>query len=142
MIIILVTMKKIGYNKSDWKSALPNLFNILSKKDIEKIDSKLLELQERKKKEIKNNTVAKNSQKQVASITNNVSNQNTLNSEIKTLSSFRSYVENSASIKNKQQIIKLIEDIENAKDNNDTNFLRKFLELLELLPDILPIPPF
>ena len=75
-------------------------------------------------------------------------NNNSLNSQnfsivdIKTLSDLRSYIENNSNIDNKQEITNLIKELEEAKDyNNKKDYIDKFLKLLELLGNILPIPP-
>ena len=72
---------------------------------------------------------------------NNLSNQNFSIVNIKTLSDFRSYIENNTNIDNKQAIINLIKELEEAKDNNKKDYIDKFLKLLELLGNVLPIPP-
>ena len=73
---------------------------------------------------------------------NNLSNQNFLTVDIKTLSDLRSYIENNSNIDNKQDITNLIKEFEEAKDNNnEKDYIDKFLKLLELLGNVLPIPP-
>lgn len=73
---------------------------------------------------------------------NNLSSQNFSIVDIKTLSDLRSYIENNSNIDNKQEITNLIKEIEEAKDNNnEKDYIDKFLKLLELLGNILPIPP-
>ena len=73
---------------------------------------------------------------------NNLSSQNFSIVDIKTLSDLRSYIENNSNIDNKQEITNLIKELEEAKDNNnEKDYIDKFLKLLELLGNILPIPP-
>lgn len=72
---------------------------------------------------------------------NNLSNQNFSIVDIKTLSDLRSYIENNSNIDNKQEITNLIKELEEAKDNNEKDYIDKFLKLLELLGNVLPIPP-
>ena len=73
---------------------------------------------------------------------NNLSNQNFLTVDIKTLSDLRSYIENNSNIDNKQELTNLIKELEEAKDNNnEKDYIDKFLKLLELLGNVLPIPP-
>ena len=72
---------------------------------------------------------------------NNLSNQNFSIVDIKTLSDLRSYIENNSNIDNKQELTNLIKELEEAKDNNEKDYIDKFLKLLELLGNVLPIPP-
>lgn len=73
---------------------------------------------------------------------NNLSSQIFSIVDIKTLSDLRSYIENNSNIDNKQEITNLIKELEEAKDyNNEKDYIDKFLKLLELLGNILPIPP-
>ena len=73
---------------------------------------------------------------------NNLSSQIFSIVDIKTLSDLRSYIENNSNIDNKQEITNLIKELEEAKDNNNEKYyIDKFLKLLELLGNILPIPP-
>ncbi|MCZ9980996.1 hypothetical protein OFR20_05600 [Brachyspira hyodysenteriae] len=74
--------------------------------------------------------------------TNNISSENNNISNIETYSDLRLFVENNSNIENKTEIVNLIRELEEAKDNeNKEDYIDKFLKLLELLENVLPIPP-
>ena len=53
----------------------------------------------------------------------------------------RSFIENNTNIENKSEIINIIKELEKSKDDeNKEDYIDKFLKLLELLENILPIP--
>ena len=73
---------------------------------------------------------------------NNISNENNNVSNIETYSDLRSFIENSTNIENKSEIINLIKELEKSKDDeNKEDYIDKFFKLLELLENVLPIPP-
>ncbi|MEI0496544.1 hypothetical protein R4J09_14220 [Brachyspira intermedia] len=73
---------------------------------------------------------------------NNISSENNNISDIKTYSDLRLFVENNSNIENKTEIVNLIRELEEAKDDeNKEDYIDKFLKLLELLENFLPIPP-
>ena len=120
------------------REILIELFDTFTEEDKIKIKEKIIEIVERNKKSndksinIYNNSVNNNSL--------NNSNSNTI--DIKTLSDLRSYIENNSNIDNKQEVTNLIKELEKAKDNNnEKDYIDKFLKLLELLENVLPIPP-
>ena len=74
--------------------------------------------------------------------TNNILNENNNISNIKTYSDLRSFVENNTNIENKTEIVNLIRELEESEDDeNKEDYIDKFLELLKLLGNVVPIPP-
>lgn len=128
------------------KEVLMILFDAFTEEDKIKVKEKIIEIIERNKN-YNSDTNPKSNNRSI-NIYNNSINNNSLNNnnstiiDIKTLSDLRSYIENNSNIDNKQEITKLIKELEEAKDyNNKKDYIDKFLKLLELLGDILPIPP-
>lgn len=131
--------------KSDSRNVLISLFELLSDKEIENIKNITLKMEERKK--INDNKNTSSPLVKIDNINNNTNtlsntNNNSNSSDIKTYSNLRSFIENSNSIENKSEIINLIKELEESKDDeNKEDYIDKFLKLLELLENILPIPP-
>lgn len=128
------------------REILIELFDTFTEEDKIKIKEKIIEIVERNKKS--NTNINQKSNDKSINIYNNSVNNNSLNNsnsntiDIKTLSDLRSYIENNSNIDNKQEITNLIKELEEAKDNNnEKDYIDKFLKLLELLGNILPIPP-
>lgn len=152
--ISLVYIYKIFYNNEEFeisiydndafiidnveaKTILIELFNLFSYEDIENIKNIILKMKKRKK-------INKDNKVNVSSvnISNNNTNINNNTSDIKTYSKLRSYIKNSTNIENKTEIINLIKELEKLKeDENKEDYIDKFLELLELLGNVVPIPP-
>lgn len=124
-----------SYNSKD---VLISLFELLSDEEIENIKNVALKMKERKKIK-KDNSV--NSPLININNSNNNTNINN-NSNIETYSDLRSFVENNSNIENKTEIVNLIKELEKSKDDeNKKDYIDKFLKLLELLENVLPIPP-
>lgn len=95
---------------------------------------------------IENNPIFNNNQNinvsPIFNNTNNILNENNNISNIKTYSDLRSFVENNTNIENKTEIVNLIRELEESEDvENKEDYIDKFLELLKLLGNVVPIPP-
>lgn len=126
----------LGQYKAD--DILLGLIPILDDDDYKKIYDITHASAERKKVVLNNNQNINVS----PIFNNNISNENNNVSNIKTYSDLRLLVENSTNIENKTEIVNLIRELEEAKDDeNKEDYIDKFLKLLELLGNVLPIPP-
>lgn len=147
-----IQFRSTGYNditciyNSNSKTVLINLFELLSDEEIENIKNVALKMKERKKINDNNkNTISP--LVKIDSINNNTNtlsntNNNSNTSDIKTYSDLRLLVENNSNIENKTEIVNLIRELEESKDDeNKEDYIDKFLKLLELLENVLPIPP-
>lgn len=128
------------FTKSSVEDAITFVFNILSDKDKDKVKNQIVTFSNETEDKVKNKD------KISLTINNNNTNNNNLsniaNIKIETYSDLRSFVENSTNIENKTEIVNLIKDLEKSKDDeNKEDYIDKFLELLELLGNVLPIPP-
>ncbi|WP_157159632.1 hypothetical protein [Brachyspira pilosicoli] len=123
------------------KDVLISLFELLSDEEIKNIKNITLKMKERKK--IKKDNNANAPLVNVVNSNNNTNINNNSNiSDIKTYSDLRLLVENNSNIENKTEIVNLIRELEESKeDENKEDYIDKFLELLELLGNVVPIPP-
>ncbi|KLI52002.1 hypothetical protein [Brachyspira hyodysenteriae] len=135
------TLKKEEINIIDANDMLSNIFDNIDDealKRLEEIFSNRENLFYRKSKDTypSINLDVNNSN------TNTNVNNNSNTSDIKTYSDLRLFVENNSNIENKTEIVNLIRELEEAKDDeNKEDYIDKFLKLLELLENVLPIPP-
>ena len=128
----------LGQYKAD--DILLGLIPILDDDDYKKIYDIIYADVERKKVVLNNNQNINVSP--IFNNINNISNENNNISNIKTYSDLRLFVENNSNIENKSEIVNLIRELEEATDNeNKEDYIDKFLKLLELLENVLPIPP-
>lgn len=119
---------------------LLGLIPILDDDDYKKIYDITYKDAERKKVVLNNNQNINVSP--IFNNTNNILNENNNISNIKTYSDLRSFVENNTNIENKTEIVNLIRELEESKeDEKKEDYIDKFLELLELLGNVVPIPP-
>lgn len=142
--VIIYNDKKIEvdsyFNNLTVETAITTIFNILLDKDKDKVKEQVITFDNKTKDEIINKD------KLLLTINNNNTNNNNLsnmaNIKIETYSDLRSFVENNTNIENKTEIVNLIKELEKSKDDeNKEDYIDKFLKLLELLENILPIPP-
>ncbi len=133
------TLKKEEINIIDANDMLSNIFNNIDDEALKRLGeifSNRENLFYRKNKGVYNaiNLDVNNSNTNI--------NKNSNISDIKTYSDLRLLVENNTNIENKTEIVNLIRELEEAKeDENKEDYIDKFLELLELLGNVLPIPP-
>ena len=135
--------KKEANISNNFSTVLSKIISLLDKEDINKIKSKISNCRNTNK-----NKKRKETEKKVSIEINNNNNNNnnlsnTINIELNNLTNLKSYIKNEYSGNNKEEILNLIKEVENAKKNNNKkDYIDKFLKLLKLISNILNIPPF
>ncbi|QTM05648.1 hypothetical protein [Brachyspira hyodysenteriae] len=135
------TLKKEEINIIDANDMLSNIFDNIDDEALKRLEEIFLNRENLFYRKSKDTYPSINLDVNNSNTNTNVNN-NSNTSDIKTYSDLRLFVENNSNIENKTEIVNLIRELEEAKDDeNKEDYIDKFLKLLELLENVLPIPP-